>query len=288
MKKTHLILLGGVSMMFAIAFPLLSYGFSAPQLQWSHGGCYSSWCEYGWYASPTVADLDGNGTKEVIASAYSIVNLNGATGALNWRVKSGHDRRQPDADNVGRTWSNVVVKDVDKDGLEIISAHSGGYVSVYTHDGYFETGWPKQPTTSELRGLVVHDLDSNGDLEILVTAAIGSATNTWIYEHTGAIRSGWPQVSDGIGYAWGVFNDNASVGDVNGDGIAEIFVPSDVHYICAYRPNGSKIPANAIYGSKVWGQVGVWEDLTVEIRGWGECDGVRSESYQFNLPMEPV
>lgn len=285
MKKTHLMLLGGVSMVFAIAFPLLSSGFSAPQLQWKNGGCYSSWCEYGWYASPTVADLDGNGTKEVIASAYSIVNLTGATGALNWRVKSGHDRRQPDADNVGRTWSSVVVKDVDKDGqLEIISAHNGGYVSVYTHNGYFESGWPKQPTTSELRGLVVHDLDSNGDLEILVTAAIGSATNTWIYEHTGTIRSGWPQVSDGIGYAWGVFNDNASVGDVNGDGTAEIFVPSDVHYICAYQPNGSKIPANAaIYDSKVWGQVGVWEDLTVEIRGWGECDGVRSESYRTNF-----
>ena len=48
----------------------------APVLKWKYGGCYSSWCETGWYSSPAVADLDGNGSKEIIASAYSIVALN--------------------------------------------------------------------------------------------------------------------------------------------------------------------------------------------------------------------
>lgn len=38
-----------------------------------------------------------------------------------------------------------------------------------------------------------------------------------------------------------------------------------------------------MYGDKVWGKVGVWEDLTVEIRGWGECNGVRPESYRSNF-----
>ena len=284
MRTVNLAFHVGISLLCFAAFPATSGGFGAPQIQWSYGGCYGSWCETGWYSSPAVADLDGNGSREVIASAYSIVNLDGASGALNWRVASGHDRSEPVASNVGRTWSNVVVRDVDSDGeLEIVTAHSGGYVSLYTRDGYFEQGWPKSPVTEELRGLAVADLDGNGDMEIMVTAARGSATNAWVYEHTGVVRAGWPQLSDDNGYAWGVFNNNVSVGDIDGDGTAEIVVPSDVHYICAYNPDGTKIQANAMYGAKVWGKVGVWENLGVELRGWGACDGVRAESYRANF-----
>lgn len=60
-------------------------------------------------------------------------------------------------------------------------------------------------------------------------------------------------------------------------------VPSDVHYICAYEEDGSMLKANSIYGNKTWGQVGVWESLAVEIRGWGELEGDRSEKYRPNF-----
>jgi len=85
---------------------------------------FSSWCETGWYSSPAVADLDGDGKKEVIGSAYSIVVLDGETGTLKWRAKSGHDRSEPDAANVGRNWPGIVIADVDHDGEpEIVTAH---------------------------------------------------------------------------------------------------------------------------------------------------------------------
>ena len=29
-------------------------------LKWAYGGCYSSWCETGWYSSPAVLDIDGD------------------------------------------------------------------------------------------------------------------------------------------------------------------------------------------------------------------------------------
>ena len=110
----------------------------APVLKWQQGGCYNSWCETGWYSSPAVADLDSDGEMEVIASAYSIVALDGETGELIWRAKSGHDRSDPSAGNVGRTWAGVVVTDVNGDSdLEIVTAHGAGYVSVYNHTGYF-------------------------------------------------------------------------------------------------------------------------------------------------------
>ena len=43
-----------------------------------------------------------------------------------------------------------------------------------------------------------------------------------------------------------------------------------------------------IYDGKGWGKVGVWESLATELRGWGECNGVRAESYRTNLPMDRV
>jgi hypothetical protein len=260
----------------------------APVLKWNLGGCYSSWCETGWYSSPAVGDVDADGQPEVISSAYSIVSLDGTSGALEWRVASGHDRSQPGASNVGRTWPGIVLADVDADGSrEIVTAHSGGWVSVYTGQGYFEPGWPRQPTTNELRGLLVSDLDGDGRLEIIVTAT-GNQVNTWVYEPDGSLRQGWPQLNNSGGYAWGVYNANAAAGDLDGDGSGEIVVPSDVHYINAYNPDGSLIPANVLYGGKNWGQVGIWESLETELRGWGECNGVRAESYRTNFADGPA
>ncbi len=260
----------------------------APVLKWQLGGCYSSWCETGWYSSPAVGDVDADGQPEVISSAYSIVSLDGATGALEWRVASGYDRSQPSASSVGRTWPGIVLADVDQDGRpEIVTAHGGGWVSVYNGQGWFEPGWPQHPTTNELRGLLVSDLDGDGGLEIIVTAT-GNQVNTWVYEHNGSLRPGWPQLDNAGGYAWGVYNANAAAGDLDGDGSGEIIVPSDVHYINAYNPDGSLIPANAMYGGKNWGQVGIWESLQTELRGWGECNGVRAESYRTNFADGPA
>ena len=261
----------------------------APAVKWQNAGCYASWCETGWYSSPAVADLDGDGAMEVIASAYSIVVLDGETGAVQWRMASGHDRSEPDADSVGRTWPGIVVADVDGDSEpEIVTAHSGGYVSVYDSQGYFEPGWPQVPTSRELRGLSVYDLDRDGSFEIVVTGAVYDKINTWVFEHNGTLRPGWPQLGNDSGYAYGVFNANAAIGDLDGDGQGEIVVPSDVHYICAYEPDGAQIPANPVYGGKGWGSVGVWESLAIELRGWGECDGVRQESYRTNFAHGPA
>ena len=266
-----------------------SQAVQAPVLKWQNGGCYSSWCETGWYSSPAVGDIDGDHQPEVVASAYSIVSLDGATGAFEWRAASGHERGETGVSNVGRTWPGIVLADVDQDGSqEIVSAHGGGWVSVYTNQGYFEPGWPQHPISSELRGLLVADLDNNGYLEIIVTGAYGSQVNTWVYEHDGSLRAGWPQLNNTGGYAWGVYNANAAAGDLDGDGTGEIIVPSDVHYINAYNPNGSHIAANAMYGGKNWGQVGIWESPEIELRGWGECDGNRAESYRTNFAEGPA
>jgi hypothetical protein len=262
---------------------------AAPVLKWQHGGCHPSWCETGWYSSPAVADLDGDGAAEVIASAYSIVVLDGATGALEWRVASGHDRSQPGAENVGRTWPGIAVADVDADGaLEIVTAHGGGWVSVYRADGFFEPGWPRQPVANELRGLAVGDLDRDGTMEIAVSAARGSAVNTWVLEHTGATRAGWPQLAGGGGFAWGVYNDNVALANLDGDAALEIVAPSDVHYVCSYEANGAHRVADPVFGGRNWGEVGTWESYATELLGFGLCNGVRAQSYRTNFADGPA
>ncbi len=271
---------------FLLLVPVSSMGWAtvqAPVLKWEYGGCYSTWCETGWYSSPAVADLDGNGTKEIIASAYSVVALKGSTGEVIWRVDSGKGRSSPSGYS-HRTWPGIWIRDIDGDNIpEIITAHSGGYVSVYDNHGYFKSGWPKRPTTNELRGLVVSDIDGDGSSEIIVTGATYGKTNTWVFEHDGHLRPGWPQLGNDSGSAWGVFNDNAWVDDLDNDGQKEIIVPSDVTTLCVYRPNGVQVNASSIYGNKKWGAVGTWESLNTELRGWGHCNGVRAESFRSNF-----
>jgi uncharacterized repeat protein (TIGR01451 family) len=228
---------------------------------------------------------------EVIGSPYTIFVLDGPTGNEKWYMPSGHDRSEPGADSEGRTWPGIVVADIDGDGAwEIATAHGGGYVSVYDHEGYFEAGWPKRPVTNELRGLAVYDLDDDGTLEVIVTGAVYGKVNTWVYEHNGTLRPGWPQLADDSGYAHGIFNDNAAVGDLDGDGDGELVVPSDVYHICAYEADGSHIPAHAMYEGKNWGHVGVWESPATELRGWGTCDSSdgREERHRANLAHAPA
>lgn len=254
-----------------------SHTVQAPVLKWSHGGCYTSWCETGWYASPAVADLDGNGSIEILGGAYTLFVLSGEKGELLDRIDTAGSR----------IWPGVVVTDLDRDNKnEILIAQGGGYLYVLDQD--LNILWSRQPVTNELRGLSVSDLDDDGTLEIIVTGAVYGKINTWVYEHDGTLRSGWPQLIDDSGYAYGVFNDNAAIGDIDNDGNGEIVIPSDVHYICAYESNGNQIPANAIYGGKGWGQVGVWEDPEPELRGWGKCDGTRLESFRTNFAHGPA
>jgi hypothetical protein len=248
-----------------VYLPVVLRGFGAPVLKWSYGGCYSSWCETGWYSSPALADVNGDGANDVIASAYSLVALNGKTGGLIWRMGGTSNR----------TWPGIVVADIDKDGQkEIVIAQSGGYVTVYTLAGAVK--WQRRPTTYELRGLLVADLDGNGStLEVVVTGALGSQTNTWVYDSSGTLRPGWPELTgSGKGYAWGVYNANAAAGNLDAtDAKLELVVPSDVHYINAYKPDGTPLPANTtVYpGRAYWGLVGVYEDPTIEIKGYGDC-----------------
>jgi uncharacterized repeat protein (TIGR01451 family) len=258
--------------------------FGAPALKWQRGGCYASWCETGWYSSPAVADLDGDGQPEVIAATYSIYILDGATGAL---------KKSTDPAG-GRQWPSLVVADLEGDGdLEIVTAHGEGYVHVFDH--HLNPVWSRQPTPgNELRSLATADLDGNGDLEIIV-ASTRSENQWYVYEHNGNLRAGsWPQHgpdSNTNGYTAGCFNENVAAGDLDGDGRGEIVGPNDTHYLAAFEDDGAQIRASTIYGTnpdstaKFWSRVGVHVSHEVDLRGYANCGSEHRPNFAHSAPI---
>lgn len=251
-----------------IASHASTHTIQAPVLKWQKGGCYSSWCETGWYSSPAAADLDGDGSVEVLAAAYTLFALNGADGALKWSVPAP-------GSGGGRVWPGVVLADLEADGdLEIVTAHGGGYVRALSHSG--AVLWTRRPANNEFRSLAVGDLDGNGDLEIVVGRALLDKFNAWVLEHNGNVRTGWPQLT-GEGSAAGIYNDTIALGNLDGDAQLELVIPSDTITIAAYDPNGAQLPTNSLYHGhpghdmNLWSEVPAYVELPYEVQGWGPC-----------------
>jgi len=262
--------------------PLIFTGLKAPVLKWSYGGCFSSWCETGWYSSPAIVNIDGDPQSEVIAGMYDLVALDGETGELQWR-----------AENSSRVWPDIAVVDLTGNGtLEIIVGRSNDQLTVYDLHGNII--WSRHPFGSgEVRTLATADIDSDGEYEIIVGRASGGSTKQLsVYEADGSLRLGWPARRDGEpGYGWGMYNQNVAAADMDGDGFAEIIGPTDTHYITALDADGNQLPANEIYngsnpeGPKVWSQVGVHVSHEVDLRGYAHCGTEHRPNFADSAPL---
>lgn len=236
---------------------------STPVLKWQRGGCFSSWCQTGWYGSPAVADLDKDGKPEVIWGSYDVVAVNGEDGALQWRATSGN-----------RVWGGVSVADLTGDGsLEVVAGRSGDSLTVYNAAG--GTLWSRNPFgAGELRTQAVTDLEHDGQLEIIVgRAGSGGDEQINVYDAAGNVRAGFRAPAAGSpGYGWGLYNQNVAIADLNNDGNKELIVPTDTHYITGLDRNGGQLPVNTRYGAgKIWRQVGVHVSDAVDLRGYANC-----------------
>ena len=256
--------------------------FGAPVLKWQRGGCFGSYCQTGWYASPAVADLDGDGQPDVVWGSYDVVSLDGSNGSLQWRGMSGD-----------RVWPGVAVADLTGDGtLEVIVGRNSDQVTVY--DRFGGVVWTRNPFgNGEVRTLAVADLETDGQLEVVVgRGSGGSNLQLSVYEPNGTVRAGWPSPHAGDpGYGWGMYNENVTVADMNGDGLKEILGPTDTHYITGLDRNGNQLPTSAIYnnsspqGPKIWRQVGVHVDHSVDLVGYANCGVEHRPNWANSAPV---
>ena len=250
---------------------------SAPVLKWQYGGCLPGpYCQTGWYSSPAVADLDGDGQPDVIWGAYDVVTLRGDSGSLKWRAPSGN-----------RVWPGIAVADLTGDGtLEVIVARDSDQLTVYNRFG--NVVWTRNPFSGgELRTLAVTDLETGGQLEIIVGQAAGlTARQLNVLAPNGTVRPGWPARHDGEpGDSFGMWNQNVTVADMNGDGFKELFVPGG-HYINAFDRNGNQLTVNPIFAPRqFWSEVGVHVDQAVDLRGYANCGVDHRPSFDYSAPV---
>lgn len=138
-------------------------------------------------SSPKTADLEGDGSKEVILTTYAPGPDPYAFGLILVRRADGAPAPGWPVQTPGPIPATAAIGDVDNaDGdLEIVVG-CWNQMHVLDPDGTELPGWPK--TLSVTQAAALEDLDGDGDLEILVP--VSSAL--YIFQHDGSFFPGWP------------------------------------------------------------------------------------------------
>ena len=250
----------------------------------------------GWFSSPAVYDLDGDGDKEIVAPFYDIAVWD-HTGTLLCQVPSGEH-------HFDRVYAPGVVADLEGDGtVEVVVAAGQGSVAAYEWVGgalAIKDGWPASTCIGEscfeVRSLAADDLDGDGAVEIVVSDTRSEqppgyeSTNphVFVFEPDGTIRAGWPRYDTRTGVGadlpggadancyghdgYGSYGLNVGTGNVDDDPEAEILVTYDNHHIQAFNPDGTAVLADPSYFSR---------------RGDDECEGSPMSWGQFIRWLDP-
>lgn len=246
-----------------------------------------------WYASPVIADLDGDGKRELVAAYYAIYVF-GSDGTLLSKAEDGE----------GRVYAPHVVADLEGDGIMEVVAGNDKHVRAYEwKEGKLQpkSGWPVDTTTAgnapEVRGLAAADLDGDGDIEIVATTTQTASTedggaqvfvynpNGTPYQPDGLSFTAWPRYNAAKGpgndadrngeghHGYGCYGLNVGIGNIDDDPELEILVTYDNHALQAFDHDGVAVDAAPYFKNRAnefdgqrftWGQFIRWADPLVE------------------------
>ncbi len=247
--------------------------------------------ETGWFASPSLVDLNRDGKLEIVAPFYStfVFDSNGRLLGKGGATK-------------GRVYAPGVVADLDGDGVpEIVVGGNEGTVAAYDFTGgklRLKHGWPASTCSGgqcpEVRGMAAADLGGDGTIEVVVTTTNTSSTGSQvfvfdasgrIYHPKGAPTTSWPRFNrlagaandahfNGIGnHGYGAYGENVGIGNLDDDPQLEIVVTFDNHQINVFNDDGTSVLASPWFTNRQsgfegrrlgWGQFIRWLSPAVE------------------------
>jgi len=181
--------------------------------------------------SPAVADLDGDGSPEILAANdQNKMFIWSANGTL----RSGWPK------NIAGFMTNIAVDDLTGDGQKEIIISVFGSVRVFNTNGVMLPGWPFFTNVTMLPP-AIGDVDGDGQKEIVVATNSGP-TNLYMIKANGVVMPGWPKAINPQLPSNFTASSYPVLGDLDGDGTMECVIGSANGFVHAFRANGSNVP----------------------------------------------
>jgi hypothetical protein len=224
--------------------------------------------EEAWLASPAVADLDGDGKNEIIAPREGVLVVWNADGSIKWRF---------DTEN-GRIWASPVVADFLGDTRLEVAVAARDQVFLLDADGNVVPGFPVS-WEDEIRSLAAADVDGDGQLDLVAApghSGPSDVMNAW--HANGALVEGFPPNQKGVSgceaddrcYLAGCYDQNVALGDLDGDGKADVVVGHDNAYASFHKSTGEAFDANPMFPPAKTPGVRYLHDLALAQQGYAD------------------
>ncbi|MBL8634477.1 MAG: VCBS repeat-containing protein [Myxococcales bacterium] len=236
--------------------------------------------EEAWLGSAAVADLDGDGKKEIIAARGGLVVVWKSDGTLAWRYATGQ----------GRIWSSPVVADFVGDRKLEVAVAARDRIFLLDANGQVLPGFPVT-WQDELRSLAGGDIDGDGKLDLIASVARSGPTDVVnAFRSDGSKVAGFPPnmtgtsgcATDKLCYLAGCYDQNLAVGDLDGDNKLDLVAPHDNAYASFHKGSGVAFDASAQFKPKKTPGVRYLHDLAEAQRGYATNEETALQAHFTN------
>lgn len=190
--------------------------------------------------SPTVADLEGDGSCEIIVGErdYPIGRVYVCDGSAELLAGWPQEMDHVPASSAGAA-------DVDGDGVREVFFESYNSLYGFEADGSVMAGFPFTPSTGDVFSYsapVFADIDGDGDLEIAVGGhAMSGLSHMFLLHHDGSVCAGWPKSVSYWIYGPGTFADLDGDDDLEVLAGDQVLAGSPSNYMYAWHHDGTDV-----------------------------------------------